>query len=115
MAVFRVRPLGVLVQVIRDPTWADLDASGWLDAGESTLLGVALGMDAFAAGFGTGMLGATLAVVPAVAIACPMFLAAGTALGRRAATDWLARKGFALPGLISAQPEGEELRDTIVV
>lgn len=37
--------------------------------GESTLLGLALGL-------------------------------VGTALGRRIATDWLSRRGFALPGLI---------------
>ncbi|HHY94762.1 MAG TPA: hypothetical protein GX513_07100 [Firmicutes bacterium] len=61
---------------------------------------MALGLDAFAAGFGTGMLGFSTAVIPMVALACPLLLAAGIALGRRVATDWLHRKGFAIPGLI---------------
>lgn len=100
LATFRLRPLGVLVQVLHDPTRADLDSSGRLDASESALLGLALGLDAFAAGFGTGMLGFPLQIIPTVAIACPLLLAAGTALGRRIATDWLSRRGFALPGLI---------------
>lgn len=47
----------------------------------SALLGLALGLDAFAAGFGTGMLGFPLQIVPTVAIACPLLLGAGTALG----------------------------------
>jgi putative sporulation protein YtaF len=100
LATFRLRPLGVLVQVLHDPTRADLDRSGRLDPGESALLGLALGLDAFAAGFGTGMLGFPLQVVPTVAVACPLLLAAGTALGRRITTDWFSRRGFALPGLI---------------
>lgn len=100
LATFRLVPLGVLVQVLHDPTRADLDSSGRLDMGESALLGLALGLDALAAGFGTGMLGFPLQVIPTVALACPLFLAVGTALGRRIATDWLSRRGFALPGLI---------------
>ncbi|MDI6894673.1 MAG: hypothetical protein AB1503_06275 [Bacillota bacterium] len=100
VAIFRLRPLGILVQVLHDPTRADLNRSGHLDPGESALLGLVLGLDAFAAGFGTGMLGFPMEVIPTVALACPLLLAAGTTLGRRTATDWLNRKGFALPGLI---------------
>lgn len=100
VAVFRLRPLGILLQVLHDPTQADLNRSGHLDPGEAALLGLALGLDALAAGLGIGMMGFPMEIIPTVALASPLLLAAGTLVGQRITSDWLSRKGFAVPGLI---------------
>lgn len=53
----RVRPLGLIVQVLRDPRAADLDGSGRLEGGEALLLGLGLALDAAAAGTGAALAG----------------------------------------------------------
>ncbi|KAB2951857.1 sporulation membrane protein YtaF [Heliorestis acidaminivorans] len=52
-----VPPFGLVIQVFREPTRADLDSSGELSSQEAFLLGLALSMDALAAGFGASLLG----------------------------------------------------------
>ncbi|QGG49080.1 manganese efflux pump [Heliorestis convoluta] len=46
-----------MIQIFREPTDADLDSSGELSFKEAFLLGLALSMDALAAGFGASLLG----------------------------------------------------------
>src|SRR5699024_2092555 len=43
--------------ILKDPTKADNDESGIISISEATVLGIALALDAFAAGFGAAMLG----------------------------------------------------------
>jgi putative sporulation protein YtaF len=84
LLVFRLRPLGLVVQVIRDPDSADLDQSGEISAGEAMLLGTALALDSLGAGFG-----AALTSLPPFSTSCLVGLATlstlkvGLALGRR--------------------------------
>ncbi len=52
-----IRSLGLIIKVLREPSRADLDRSGTISAQEALLLGTALAMDAFAAGFAVSMLG----------------------------------------------------------
>ncbi|MDQ7794895.1 MAG: sporulation membrane protein YtaF [bacterium] len=94
----RVTVLGVAVQVLRDPVQVDVDNSGTIDTRESLLLGGALGLDAFAAGFAAAMVGFPLWIVPAVIITCMVFVAVGAWLGVRAVSG--RRAFFALPGLL---------------
>lgn len=46
-----------LVQLLDEPVRADLDKSGSIGLGEGVILGAAMAMDAFAAGFGAAMAG----------------------------------------------------------
>lgn len=81
LARFRVPSLGIVVEILRDPSQADLDHSGRIDCREAGALGLALGLDAFAAGLGAGFSGMGMAVVLMVLLACPAFVAAGQLCG----------------------------------
>ena len=52
----RIRPLGIIIQVLREPQRADFDKSGAISFSEAFLLGLALAVDAFVAGFAFSML-----------------------------------------------------------
>ncbi|MDP2871896.1 MAG: manganese efflux pump [Bacillota bacterium] len=82
LARFRLPPLGIVVEILRDPLQADLDHSGRIDSREAGALGLALGLDAFAAGLSAGVGGVGLSVVPPVLLACPGFVAAGQLCGQ---------------------------------
>jgi putative sporulation protein YtaF len=53
----KVRPLGIIVQILKEPSRADFDSSGEISPQEAFFLGLALAMDAFAAGIGLAMTG----------------------------------------------------------
>lgn len=76
------RLLQRLTSILEDPTKADNDASGNISISEATILGFALALDAFAAGFGAAMLGYS-PFITAFFIACMsgLFLYGGVTLG----------------------------------
>ena len=85
----RVRPLGVMIQVMRCPEIADVDRSGQLGAGEAVLLGSALALDTFGAGLAAGLGGGSWIIVAmAVGLMTLCGFAGGTALGRRVPEGW---------------------------
>ncbi|MZP29870.1 sporulation membrane protein YtaF [Heliobacterium undosum] len=100
-----LRPFGLVIQVLREPTQADLDHSGELGPQEALLLGLALNMDAIAAGFGASMVGALpLYAPPVVALTQLVFVCSGLYFGRMQARwaggTWLAYgAGLVLMGL----------------
>lgn len=76
--------LCLLSSLLRKPELADLDSSGAISGKEAVILGVALAMDAFAAGFGAAMSGfAPLATASVVGAAKFVLLPAGVVSGRR--------------------------------
>jgi putative sporulation protein YtaF len=80
----RIRSLGLMVQVIRDPDSADLDQSGEISAGEAVLLGTALALDALGAGFGAALTALPPFLTSAlVGLATLSTLKLGFGLGRR--------------------------------
>ncbi len=52
----QIQTLGIVIQVLREPQRADIDNSGVISFQEALLLGLALALDAFAAGFVFSML-----------------------------------------------------------
>lgn len=96
----RVRALGIVVQVLREPGRADLDRSGAIDVGEAVVLGTALGLDALAAGFGAAFVGFGFSVVAVVAGAQLLVTWFGLWLGREHGVRFLGEKGFYVPGVI---------------
>jgi len=91
-----------IVRVLREPRTADVDRSGSLDAGEAFLLGLALAVDALAAGLALGLAGLWSAwLPPAVGLAQSGLLLTGLWLGARLGTRlewrWPARRLQALP------------------
>lgn len=95
-----IRPLGLIVHILVEPTQADRDRSGAIDTSEALALGLALGLDALGGGLGAAMAGFSWLAVPLVAAACPLFVGLGQRVVRLPAHRWLAGKAFALPGLL---------------
>ena len=52
-----LRIFGIMIQILRTPSVADVDRSGTISAGEAFLLGAALSLDALDAGIGAALVG----------------------------------------------------------
>lgn len=52
-----IRPLHCIVQIIKDPSTADIDANGFISAKESIALGLTLSLNCIATGVGAGLTG----------------------------------------------------------
>lgn len=75
--------LSYLSSVLREPYRADFDKSGVITGKEAMVLGIALAMDAFGAGFGAAMLGfAPLTTAAGVGVIKLILITAGLKLGK---------------------------------
>nr|WP_150959531.1 sporulation membrane protein YtaF [Aneurinibacillus sp. XH2] len=100
-AIVRIelKRLGLVIQILKTPSAADLDRSGGISPSEAALLGLALSLDAFGAGIGAALLGYNPYVTSAViAISSGLFIAAGLYAGLRFAGFGWMRKLSLLPG-----------------
>lgn len=97
----RIRSMGLMIQVLREPHRADLDHSGVISSREALLLGCALAMDAFAAGFAVSMLGfSPLLTALVVGVGHFVLTYLGLLAGQGFGTTWIGRQLSALPGCI---------------
>ncbi|WP_159881570.1 sporulation membrane protein YtaF [Paenibacillus puerhi] len=96
-----LRRFGLVIQILRKPSIADMDRSGIISAYEATLLGMALSLDAFGAGVGAALLGFTPWLTAAViALASGIFLSMGLRTGfRYAGFSWM-RPLSVIPGFV---------------
>lgn len=97
----RLRPFGLVIQILKEPARADFDSSGVISPREALVLGAALAMDAFAAGAAVSLLGFSI-VITAPAVGLGHFLLAylGIAASRSISTGMLGRQLTPLPGCI---------------
>jgi len=96
-----IRSLGLVIQILREPSRADLDRSGIISSKEAVLLGLALALDAFAAGFAVSMLGfSILPTALMVGIGHFVLTYLGLQAGMGAIATGLSQKISALPGFI---------------
>lgn len=95
-----IPPLGVVIQIMREPVVADLDRSGEISLRESALLGAALAMDAFGAGFGAALAGTSLWICPLMALVKLVLVRTGQELGKRCSRTFFGDRAAYLPGLI---------------
>lgn len=95
-----IKSLGIVVQVLKSPSKADLDSSGDIDHKEAILLGFALGIDAFITGFGVGLTEISFYILPIVAVVQVLLLKLGEVIGRKYSTTWLNKGTFAIPGFL---------------
>lgn len=92
---------GGLLGMLRDPARADADRSGSISMGEAAVLGLALALDGFGAGFGAAMAGySPLVTGLLVALVKVAFVSLGQRAGRRLTAFALTRHLQVLPGLI---------------
>ncbi|WKL05143.1 MntP/YtaF family protein [Paenibacillus amylolyticus] len=96
-----LRKLGVVIQILRSPSKADMDNSGSISAQEAMWLGIALSLDAFGAGLGAALLGfPTLWTALIIALFSGAFLSLGMKVGLRfSALRWMRRLSV-LPALL---------------
>lgn len=97
----QLRRLGLVIQILKTPSAADIDRSGSISAAEAAWLGAALSLDAFGAGIGASLLGyPSLLTALVIALFSGAFLRAGMHLGMRFSHQrWIQRISF-LPGLL---------------
>lgn len=96
-----LRKLGVVIQILRSPSKADMDNSGSISVQEAMWLGIALSLDAFGAGLGAALLGfPTLWTALVIALFSGAFLSLGMKVGLRfAALRWMRRLSV-LPAIL---------------
>ncbi len=97
----RIKSLGLVIQVLREPSKADLDKSGIISPREAVLLGCALAMDAFGAGFAVSMIGFDILLTAAVVGLGHILLTyLGLAVGSGVSSTSLGHRMAILPGVI---------------
>ncbi|MGD8190587.1 sporulation membrane protein YtaF [Brevibacillus ginsengisoli] len=80
----QIRIFGLIIQILRDPSYADSDQSGHISGWEAVTLGLALSLDAFGAGISFALLGyPPLLTASFVAVTSAFLLFFGLMLGRR--------------------------------
>lgn len=96
-----LKRLGLVIQILRKPSIADIDRSGNISASEAVLLGVALSLDAFGAGIGAALIGfAPLLTSAVIALASGTFLATGLRIGYKYSDlSWIQRLSV-FPGFV---------------
>lgn len=85
--------LGLVIQILRTPSAADVDRSGVISPSEAALLGIALSLDAFGAGIGAAFIGfSPLWTAAVISAASGSFIYAGLRLGFRVShLPWIRR------------------------
>ncbi len=97
----RIHALGLVIQILREPARADLDRSGEISPREALILGLALSMDALAAGFAVSMLGySVLLTAFIVGVGHLILTYAGLILGKGIGATTIGRQLSAIPGCI---------------
>lgn len=98
---FKLRPFGIIVQIMREPGHADFDASGEISGKEACFLGMALAMDVMAAGLGMAMTGYNIAITTVmVGLAKFLMIRAGLNLGKTVADGFLRKSATITAGVI---------------
>ncbi|HEY2493343.1 MAG TPA: sporulation membrane protein YtaF [Paenibacillus sp.] len=98
---FEIRKFGLVIQILRTPSSADVDKSGSISGFEAMWLGIALSLDAFGAGLGAALLGfSPLWTAVVIAVFSGSFLVMGMKAGFRFATKSWTRHVTALPALM---------------
>jgi putative sporulation protein YtaF len=96
-----IKMLGLVIQILKTPTAADVDRSGSISIGEAALLGFALSLDAFGAGIGAALMGyPPLTTALLVSVFSTVLILVGLRLGfYYSGVAWIKRLSF-LPGVI---------------
>ncbi|MDG0808237.1 MntP/YtaF family protein [Cohnella rhizosphaerae] len=101
MLTLELRVFGLIIQILRTPSIADVDRSGIITSGEALLLGIALSLDAFGAGIGAALVGfPAMPTALLIAAASGMVLWAGMRVGFLAAGLRWVQRLTVLPGII---------------
>ena len=96
-----LRHLGVVIQILRTPSSADMDASGSISSMEAMVLGIALSLDAFGAGLGAALLGfSPVSTSLMIALFSGTFLLLGMRTGLKLSGSYWMKHAAVLPALL---------------
>lgn len=96
-----IKTLGLIIQILRTPTAADIDRSGTITGKEAALLGLALSLDAFGAGIGAALVGFNPWISSIViAIMCIVFIMCGLRIGSLFSENRWMQKLYYVPGAL---------------
>lgn len=101
LLAFSIKPLGIIVQILKQPSRADLDCSGEISTSEAFFLGLALAMDALGAGIGIAMTGSNI-LYTAICVGMLKFILvnSGIFLGSKINARELKAVTALVPGLV---------------
>ncbi len=97
---FRVRALGIILNIMDNPTKADLDSSKNISFFESLLLGLALNVDALGVGLSVGIIGNSFLLVPLATITLIIAIKLGLFISKRFLSKFSEDYGYLFTGLI---------------
>lgn len=99
--LLEIRKFGIVIQILKKPSAADMDDSGSISGYEAMWLGIALSLDAFGAGLGAALLGLPpLLTSVMIALFSGMFLVLGLKAGFRFASSGFVQSLTALPAIM---------------
>lgn len=96
-----IKSFGVVIHILKKPTAADFDQSGSITGIEALMLGLALSLDAFGAGFGAALLGySPVYLGMVVVLMSSSFLLMGIRCGKVLSHfEWMRAFSF-IPGVV---------------
>ncbi len=96
----QIKPLGIIVKILKEPVRADFDSSGTINISEAVVLGLALALDALGAGLGAGLSGISNIFLPfLIGLTSFLFVGSGFFIGKRVG-DILPDHFELFPGLV---------------
>ncbi|HWJ02495.1 MAG TPA: sporulation membrane protein YtaF [Verrucomicrobiae bacterium] len=95
-----LKPMGLVIQVLRTPAVADMDGSGAINFREALVLGFALALDSFGAGFGAALTGFSLALIPGVALGQLLLVSLGRKIGKQLIPKQIGQRFTLVPGVV---------------
>lgn len=96
-----IKPLGIIIQILKEPARADFDRSGTISTREAFFLGLALALDAMGAGIGVAMTGLNIFyTVLAVGVLKFILVNLGLLIGAFFNQAWIKSLSAVISGLI---------------
>lgn len=96
-----MKRLGILIQILKTPSKADIDKSGEISMAEAAVLGLALSLDAFGAGIGAALIGLpSFLTALSIAVCSFLFLYFGVLFGKTFSSIKIFQKLSFLPGVM---------------
>ncbi|MCG8502831.1 MAG: sporulation membrane protein YtaF [Firmicutes bacterium] len=96
----RIKPLGIVINILKEPSAADMDVSGNIDHKEACLLGIALSLDSLGVGIGASLGNHALYAIGFLALFNWLFLIGGMKVGKYYSVTRLKEKVRLIPPLI---------------
>ena len=97
---FEIKPLSIVVKILKKPMEADFDKSGHISSIEALFLGLALSLDAFGAGIGAALIDLPPILFPiVVTISSMCFVLVGIHIGKMIKTTSWMKSLTLLPGV----------------